>query len=327
MNEEDLEIIFETQADLPQHPRLDQFLAYELPEHSRAYLQKLIDQELAWVNGKTAKASQKLKSGDIITLNVPQPVPLSVEAENIGLDIVFEDKNMLVINKPAGMITHPGAGVASGTLVNAVMYHCGSELSGISGTMRPGIVHRLDKDTSGLIMVAKNDTAHQSLAAQIAAKTARRTYLAILEGHLKIKEGVVDKPIGRNPKDRKSMAITQTGKRAVTRYKVLQDFAKYSLVECDLETGRTHQIRVHMAHFQTPVVGDLVYNNKTTGNLAKRAKLGLRGHALHAYKLAFTHPVTQELIELQAEPPEDFANLLSSLKSQNKSGKAEGPNL
>lgn len=321
MSEAELEIIYEVQAELPEHPRLDLFLAFELPEHSRAYLQKLIDQNLVAVNGKTAKASCKLKSGDIITLNVPDPVPLSVEAENIPLDIVFEDENMLVINKPAGMITHPGAGVSSGTLVNAVMFHCGSQLSGISGTMRPGIVHRLDKDTSGLIMVAKNDIAHQSLAAQIATKTARRTYLSILEGHLKIKEGVVDKPIGRNPKDRKSMAITQTGKRAVTKYRVLQDFVKYCLVECDLETGRTHQIRVHMAHFHTPVVGDLVYNNKTTGNLAKRAKLGLKGQALHAYKLAFTHPVTQELIELQAEPPEDFAQLL------NKLGKAEGSNL
>lgn len=321
MNEEELEIIFEGAPDLPQSPRLDQFLAYELPEHSRAYLQKLIDQNLVQVNGKVGKASLKLKMGDNILLNLPEPVPLLVEPENIALDIVFEDKNMLVINKPAGMITHPGAGVSSGTLVNAVMFHCGSELSGISGTMRPGIVHRLDKDTSGLIMVAKNDLAHQSLAAQIAAKTARRAYLAILEGHIKIKEGVVDKPIGRNPKDRKSMAINQSGRRAVTRYKVLQDFAKYSLVECDLETGRTHQIRVHMAHFQAPVVGDLVYNNKTTGNLAKRTKLGLVGQALHAYKLAFTHPVTEELIELQSDPPEDFAALLTKL------GKAEGLNL
>lgn len=321
MNEEELEIVFEGAPDLPQNPRLDQFLAYELPEHSRAYLQKLIEQNLVQVNGKIGKASLKLKVGDIIMLNLPEPVPLLVEPENIPLDIKFEDKNMLVINKPAGMITHPGAGVSSGTLVNAVMFHCGSELSGISGTMRPGIVHRLDKDTSGLIMVAKNDLAHQSLAAQIAAKTARRAYLAILEGHLKIKEGIVDKPIGRNPKDRKSMAINQSGRRAVTRYKVLQDFAKYSLVECDLETGRTHQIRVHMAHFQAPVVGDLVYNNKTTGNLAKRTKLGLVGQALHAYKLAFTHPITEELIELQADPPQDFAALLTKLS------KAEGLNL
>lgn len=321
MTEDELEIIFEGAPDLPPNPRLDQFLAYELPEHSRAYLQKLIEQNLVQVNGKIGKASLKLKLGDNIMLNLPEPVPLLVEPENIPLDIKFEDKNMLVINKPAGMITHPGAGVSSGTLVNAVMFHCGSELSGISGTMRPGIVHRLDKDTSGLIMVAKNDLAHQSLAAQIAAKTARRTYLAILEGHLKVKEGIVDKPIGRNAKDRKSMAITQSGRRAVTRYKVLQDFAKYSLVECDLETGRTHQIRVHMAHFQAPVVGDLVYNNKTTGNLAKRTKLGLLGQALHAYKLAFTHPITEELIELQADPPKDFAALLTKL------GKAEGLNL
>jgi len=323
-NDDELEIIFQRAPDLPDlpdSPRLDQFLAFELPEHSRAYLQKIIDQNLVHVNGKPGKASLKLKMGDIITLNLPEPVPLSVEAEDIALDIIFEDKNMLVINKPAGMITHPGAGVTSGTLVNAVMFYCGKDLSGISGTMRPGIVHRLDKDTSGLIMVAKNDLAHQSLQAQIAAKTARRAYLAIIEGHLKIKEGIVDKPIGRNPKDRKSMAITQSGRRAVTKYKVLEEFDKFSLVECDLETGRTHQIRVHMAHFHTPVVGDLVYNNKTTGNLAKRTKLGLLGQALHAYKLAFTHPVTQELIELQADPPEDFARLLTKL------GKAQGPNL
>ncbi len=316
MTEEELEIIFESNADLPSSCRLDQFLAYELPEHSRAYLQKIIEQELVQVNGKTGKASLKLKTGDTISVNMPAPVPLSVEAENIPLDIVFEDENMLVINKPAGMITHPGAGVHSGTLVNAVMFHCGKDLSGISGTMRPGIVHRLDKDTSGLIMVAKNDLAHQDLARQLAEKSARRTYLAILEGHLKIKEGTVDKPIGRNPKDRKAMAITEKGKRAVTRYKVLTDFTNYCLVELDLETGRTHQIRVHMAHFHAPVVGDLVYNHKTTGNEAKRAKLGLAGQALHAYKLAFTHPVSKELIKLQVDPPADFASLLSKLEGK-----------
>lgn len=316
MSEEEIELVFEPCTELPQAPRLDQFLAYELPEHSRAYLQKLIDQELVQVNGKIGKASLKLKSGDNIFINMPAPVPLSVEAENIPLDIVFEDQNMLVINKPAGMITHPGAGVHTGTLVNAVLFHCGKDLSGISGTMRPGIVHRLDKDTSGLIMVAKNDLAHQNLAKQLAEKTARRTYLAILEGHIKIKEGVVDKPIGRNPKDRKSMAITEKGKRAVTRYKVTADFTNFCLVQLDLETGRTHQIRVHMAHLHAPVVGDLVYNNKTTGKEAKRTKLGLAGQALHAYKLAFTHPVSGELIKLTAEPPVDFARLLSKLEGK-----------
>ncbi|CAN5265473.1 RluA family pseudouridine synthase [soil metagenome] len=297
--------------------RLDQYLAFHIEELSRARVQKLIDDSLIKVNGAAARASLKLKDGDLIEIVLPPPEVLEAVAENIPLSIVFEDEHLLVINKPSGMVTHPGAGVSSGTLVNAVLYHCQGSLSSIGGVVRPGIVHRLDKDTSGLIMVAKSDVAHKGLSEQLQTKQAKRTYLALLEGVAKSDSGSVDAPIGRHPLKRKEMTIVKEGQRgrsAITHYLVVKHFSKFTLVECRLETGRTHQIRVHMASLNLPVAGDIVYNRKTSGTLEARHKLGLKGQALHAARLSFIHPVTNLLLEFQAELPQDFEQLLAKLK-------------
>ncbi|HMY52845.1 MAG TPA: RluA family pseudouridine synthase [Candidatus Obscuribacter sp.] len=301
-------------------PRLDQYLSLKLTDFSRARLQKLIEDGAVKVNEKPAKAGQKLRPGDLISLDLPDPVPLDAVAEEIPLAIVFEDENLLVINKPAGMVTHPGAGVNSGTLVNAVLHHARGSLSSIGGVVRPGIVHRLDKDTSGLIMVAKNDRAHQSLAAQLKVKSARRSYLALVEGSPGEESGTIDLPIGRHPKKRVQMtvvtpAMAVEARHAVTHYQVLEHFHKYALLACQLETGRTHQIRVHLSHLGLPIVGDLVYNQKTTGTLPARAKLGLKGQALHAHKLSFTHPVSGKLLEFEADLPADLKALIDRLRN------------
>lgn len=301
-------------------PRLDQYLSLKLTDFSRARLQKLIEDGAVKVNEKQAKAGQKLRPGDLISLDLPDPVPLDAVAEEIPLTIVFEDENLLVINKPAGMVTHPGAGVNSGTLVNAVLHHARGSLSSIGGVVRPGIVHRLDKDTSGLIMVAKNDRAHQSLAAQLKVKSARRSYLALVEGSPGEESGTIDLPIGRHPKKRVQMtvvtpAMAVEARHAVTHYQVLEHFHKYALLACQLETGRTHQIRVHLSHLGLPIVGDLVYNQKTTGTLPARAKLGLKGQALHAHKLSFTHPVSGKLLEFEADLPADLKALIDRLRN------------
>ncbi len=301
-------------------PRLDQYLSLKLTDFSRARLQKLIEDGAVKVNDKQAKAGQKLRPGDLISLDLPDPVPLDAVAEEIPLTIVFEDENLLVINKPAGMVTHPGAGVNSGTLVNAVLHHARGSLSSIGGVVRPGIVHRLDKDTSGLIMVAKNDRAHQSLAAQLKVKSARRSYLALVEGSPGEESGTIDLPIGRHPKKRVQMtvvtpAMAVEARHAVTHYQVLEHFHKYALLACQLETGRTHQIRVHLSHLGLPIVGDLVYNQKTTGTLPARAKLGLKGQALHAHKLSFTHPVSGKLLEFEADLPADLKALIDRLRN------------
>lgn len=294
--------------------RLDQFLTANVEELSRARVQKLIDEGMVTVNGTIARASLKLKEGDKIVLTMPPPEILEAGAEDIPVAVVFEDENLVVINKPAGMVVHPGAGVHSGTLVNALLHHCRGSLSSIGGVIRPGIVHRLDKDTSGLIVVAKNDNAHQKLAAQLKDKTARRTYIALVEGQPKEAEGTVNAPIGRHPVKRKEMAIVENGRNAVTHFKALKYFQRFTLMECRLDTGRTHQIRVHMASLNLPVAGDIVYNRKTSGTLEGRHKLGLNGQALHAAKLSFTHPVTGLLLEFQAELPQDFERLLAKLK-------------
>jgi 23S rRNA pseudouridine1911/1915/1917 synthase len=244
---------------------------------------------------------------------VPADVRLEVKAEPIPLDIVFEDADLVVVNKPAGMVTHPGAGVTEGTLVNALMYHCGDSLSGISGVLRPGIVHRLDKDTSGLLVIAKNDRAHQSLAQQIKEKEAGRKYFALLEGIPAPEQGTVDKPIGRHPVARKKMAIVADGRVARTHYRLLKHWHKFCLVEAILDTGRTHQIRVHMNSLGCPVVGDIVYNAKTTGTLDARRRLGLQGHALHAAYLSFTHPTKGGLLEFEAPLPADFEAAMEKL--------------
>lgn len=314
---EPIELVVVADQGFAGRSRLDQYLAAHIDELSRARVQKLIDDGLIKVNGTAARASLKLKEGDLVEVALPPPEVLEAVAENIPLQIIFEDEHLLVINKPAGMVTHPGAGVSSGTLVNAVLYHCQGSLSSIGGVVRPGIVHRLDKDTSGLIMVAKSDVAHKGLSEQLQSKQAKRTYLALLEGIPKIESGKVDAPIGRHPLKRKEMTIVKEGQRgrsAVTNYIVVKNFTKFTLVECRLETGRTHQIRVHMASLNLPVVGDIIYNRKTSGTLEARRKLGLQGQALHAARLSFIHPVTKLLLEFQAELPQDFEQLLAKLK-------------
>ncbi|HEY9773444.1 MAG TPA: RluA family pseudouridine synthase [Planktothrix sp.] len=307
-----IEICVERQTQ-PQ-PRLDQYLTQRLPELSRSRVQRLIEEGFISIDEKPAKAGLKLKGDERITIVLPPVEALSVEAEPIDLDIVFQDDDLAVINKPIGMVTHPGAGVSSGTLVNALMFHMKDSLSGISGVARPGIVHRLDKDTSGLLVIAKNDRAHRHLAREIRDKEAKRIYLALVERVMKEDRGIVDKPIGRHPVKRKQMAIIESGRRAVSHFEVLKRFGRYTLVKVELETGRTHQIRVHMASLGHPVVGDLVYNSKETGNEAMRRKLGLKGQALHAYQLSFTHPSTGRLLEFEAPLPPEFSALIDSLK-------------
>lgn len=285
--------------------RVDAFLAEQFEELTRSYIKKQCDDGGLTINGKAAKASQKLCGGDEVCLVCPDPVSLAVEAEDIPLDIVYEDGDLLVVNKPRGMVVHPAAGNQSGTLVNALLYHCHDELSGINGVIRPGIVHRIDKDTSGLLVVAKTNAAHLSLAEQLREHQMTRRYCAIVWG--KTEEGTIDAPIGRHPTERKKMAIVPDGRHAVTHYKTLKQFSKWSLVECRLETGRTHQIRVHLSAKGHPLVGDFVYGGK-------RDTLGLEGQALHAGVLGFVHPTSGEYMEFSAEPPRVFSALLEKIE-------------
>ncbi|MFZ5639634.1 MAG: RluA family pseudouridine synthase [Bacillota bacterium] len=287
--------------------RLDVFLAAELPELTRSYIQKLVDDGHITVNGRGGKASYKVQPGDEIVVEVPEPEGLELTPENIPLEIIYEDSDVIVVNKPQGMVVHPAAGNYTGTLVNALLAHC-NDLSGINGVMRPGIVHRLDKDTSGVIMAAKNDEAHLSLAGQIKDRTVVRKYMALVHGNITEPAGVVDAPIGRDPRERKRMAVvTANSKPAVTRYRVLERFNGYTLVECRLETGRTHQIRVHMAYIGHPVVGDPVYG-------PRKSPFALQGQALHAAVLGFHHPRTGEYLEFSAPLPEYMNELIKELK-------------
>jgi 23S rRNA pseudouridine1911/1915/1917 synthase len=301
--------------------RLDQYLKDYFKEGdeklSRTRIQKLIDTGAILVNNKQVKASYKIQEKEQITIFLPEPIPLKIAAQEIPLSIVYEDKHLIVINKPAGMVTHPATSHREGTLVNALLHHCKKSLSGISGILRPGIVHRLDKDTSGLIVVAKNDVTHIALSNQIKERLVSRVYIALLEGTLPGERGEINKPIGRHPKDRKKMAVNEKGKISITNYETLYQLNKYSLIKASLKTGRTHQIRVHMASLNSPVVGDIVYNNKNSGSLLARKKLGLSGHALHAAYLTFIHPHTNELLQFEAPLPHDFQNLLKSLGVKN----------
>ncbi len=279
--------------------RLDMYLAGQNEgQVSRSRIQRLILEGGVLVNGVARRANHKLSSGDVVEMVLEPPQELEVEAENIPLDIVYQDGDICVVNKPKGMVVHPAVGNQTGTMVNALLYHV-KDLSGIGGVLRPGIVHRIDKYTSGLIVVAKNDRAHQSLSAQIKAHTAGRTYLAIVEGNIREDTGVVDQPIGRHPVDRKRMAIAPEGRPSVTHWQVLERFGQFTLLQLRLETGRTHQIRVHMAYCKHPVAGDIVYG-------PAKPKLGLEGQALHAWKLELTHPRTEERMIFTAPPPEDF---------------------
>ena len=290
--------------------RLDVFLVTYQPELSRSHIQKLIDQGAVLVDGQVRKANYKLRGGETVSLFIPEAEPVSVEPENIPLDVLYEDKDIIVINKPRGMVVHPAAGVHTGTLVNALLYHC-HDLSGINGEIRPGIVHRLDKDTSGVLVCAKNDVAHLDLAEQISTKTAHRVYRAIVHGNIKEEAGIIKGDIGRHPTDRKKMAIVrENGKPAVTHFKVLERFGEYTLVECRLETGRTHQIRVHMTSIGHPLVNDPKYGPK------KSSPFAIKGQALHSLSLTLNHPVTKEEMTFTAPLPQDMEKILTGLRNK-----------
>ncbi|MCI8609266.1 MAG: RluA family pseudouridine synthase [Firmicutes bacterium] len=308
MTTEELTFIIEEENE---GARLDRVLSLLLPESSRSYLQKLIEQGMVQVDGKPCSSKKyKVKGGESISLFMPEPAQLSVEPEDIPLDIVYEDGDVLVVNKPRGMVVHPAVGNYHGTLVNGILYHCKDRLSSINGVIRPGIVHRIDKDTSGLLMIAKNDMAHESLSEQLAAHTITRRYVALVFHNLVEDEGTIDASIGRDPKNRLKMAVTsQNSKRAVTHWRALERFGAYTLIEARLETGRTHQIRVHMAYIHHPLVGDMVYG-------PKRQKLTEEGQMLHAQVLGFIHPRTGEYMEFQRPIPEEFKRILERVRGQ-----------
>lgn len=293
-------------AEEMEEERIDKCMSMLIDSLSRSYIQKLIKEEAVTVNGKPVKGSYRVKTDDEVAFMLPESVEPDIAPENIPLDILYEDKDVIVVNKPKGMVVHPAAGHYSGTLVNALLYHCGEELSGINGVMRPGIVHRIDRDTTGSLIVCKNDMAHKKIAEQLKVHSVTRRYHAICHGVLKEDNGTIDRPIGRHPADRKKMAVTEKGKPAVTHYRVLQRFAGYTYIECALETGRTHQIRVHMASIGHPLLGDAVYSSM-------KSAYKLEGQTLHAKTLGFCHPSTGEYIEIDAPLPPYFLHLLSIL--------------
>lgn len=287
-----------------QGERIDRYLARLCEQTSRSYLQKLLKDEAVLVNGRPVKSNYKVIKGDQILLELPESVEPEILAEKIPLDILYEDEDVILINKPKGMVVHPAAGHTSGTLVNALMEHCQGSLSGINGVMRPGIVHRIDMDTTGVLVACKNDMAHQSLAEQLKEHSITRKYYAIVHGIIKEDEGTVHAPIGRHPTDRKKMSVQcRNGKDAVTHYRVLKRFSRFTYVECQLETGRTHQIRVHMASIHHPLLGDQVYG-------PARCPYPLQGQVLHAGVLGFVHPRTGAYMEFTAPLPEYFSQLL-----------------
>ena len=288
--------------------RADAALARLAPDLTRSAAQRLLEEGRVLREGRPLRKNDKLQAGDVLALDLPEPQPVALEPEDIPLDIVYEDKDLLVINKPKGLVVHPAAGHWSGTLVNALLYHCRDSLSGINGELRPGIVHRIDKDTSGLLIVAKNDFAHQALAAQLQDHTLARTYVCLVVGGVREDSGVIDAPIGRHPTDRKKMAVTEKNSRhAVTHWRVLERFPGYTLLECRLETGRTHQIRVHMAYRNHPIVGDTVYGHP-------KPELGQDSQCLHARALTFRHPRTGETMTLTCPLPDYFTRLLEALR-------------
>lgn len=293
--------------------RLDLVLSACLENFSRSFIQKLFENGRITVNGEVCREKkQKAVSGAVVGIEIPVPEKLQVEAENIPLDIVYEDKDVLVVNKPAGMVVHPAPGNYTGTLVNALMHHCGDELSSINGIIRPGIVHRTDKDTSGLLMVAKNDKAHNSLSQQLADHSITRRYRAIVYNNIKEDEGTVDKPIGRDPRNRLRNTVTDlNSKNAVTHYRVLERFGRFTFIEAELETGRTHQIRVHMAYLKHPLLGDELYGPAKS---REASRLGVKRQMLHAGVLGFVHPATGEYMEFCSRLPGDFEDTLEKLR-------------
>lgn len=288
--------------------RIDAWLSANVPDLTRNAAQRLLTEGMVTVNGKPPKKNHKVSVGDAVIVTIPDIAEVPLVPQNIPLDIVFEDEDVVVVNKPRGMVVHPAPGHPDGTLVNALMYHCGDSLSGVGGEKRPGIVHRIDKDTSGLLIVAKNDAAHLALSAQLSDRSLSRVYRAVVVGNLKQDNGTVDAPIGRHPNDRKKMAVTQQNSRhAVTHWSVLERYRGYTHVRCKLETGRTHQIRVHMAHIGHPLLGDEVYGH------AKLPEKGLVGQCLHAKELQFIHPRTGEAVHLDTELPDYFKDVLTRL--------------
>lgn len=289
--------------------RIDRYLSDNLQELSRSYLQKLLKDGGIRVNGKAVKSNYKVCDGDLIVLEIPEAVEPDIEAEPMNLEILYEDADILLVNKPKGMVVHPAAGHYTGTLVNGLMAHCKGQLSGINGVMRPGIVHRIDMDTTGVLIVCKNDRAHSAIAEQLKVHSITRKYYAIVHGTIKDEEGCIHAPIGRHPADRKKMSINEkNGKDAVTHYRVLRRFRRFTYVECQLETGRTHQIRVHMASIGHPLLGDTVYGP------SKCPFSGLQGQTLHAGVLGIVHPVSGEYMEFHAPLPEYFDILLKKLE-------------
>lgn len=286
--------------------RIDKALATLEADWSRSQIQIWLKDGAVLVNGESVKTNYKVKTNDVINVTVPDVEPLDIEPEDLNLEIVYEDEDVLVVNKPRGMVVHPAPGHTSGTLVNGLMYQC-KDLSGINGVMRPGIVHRIDKDTTGLLMVAKNDKAHESLVNQLVKKTVTRRYTALVHGHIPHDKGTIDAPLGRDKKDRQSMAVIDSGKHAITHFRVLERFGKFTLVECRLETGRTHQIRVHMKYIGFPIAGDPKYGPKKT--------IDFNGQALHAGVLGFIHPRTEEYLEFEAPLPKEFTALIEDMRT------------
>ncbi len=286
--------------------RLDIYIAENFNELSRTMIKKLIESNNILVNDKSEKVSYKVQANDNISIDVPEAKETKLKAQEIPLDIIYEDSDIIVVNKPKGMVVHPANGNPDGTLVNAILSICKNSLSGIGGELRPGIVHRLDKDTSGLIIVAKNDKAHINMSEQIKERNVKKTYIALVRGNVPEEKATINMPIGRSTKDRKKMAVTKNGKQAITHFKVLKRYSKYTLLEIKIETGRTHQIRVHMAEIGYPVVGDAVYSNG-------KNEFGIEGQMLHAYKLEFMHPITNKHRELTAPLPQYFEEILKKL--------------
>lgn len=287
--------------------RIDKYLSEQLEDMTRSHIQKLIKENMVRVNGMTVKSNFKLSASDQIEVEIPELKEPDILPENIPLDILYEDQDILVVNKPKGMVVHPAPGHYTGTLVNAIMYHCKDNLSGINGVMRPGIVHRIDMDTTGSLLICKNNRAHQALAKQLKEHSITRKYHAIVHGRLKEDEGTIDKPIGRHPIDRKKMSVHCTnGREAVTHYRVLKRFQQFTYIECQLETGRTHQIRVHMSSIGHPILGDQVYG-------PAKCPYKLQGQTLHAKVLGITHPTTGEYMEFDAPLPDYFQGLLEKM--------------
>ena len=294
-----------------ENKRIDAYLSEKLEDTSRVAIQRLIANGKVLVNGKTVKSSYKIQEGDKIEVEEEIPVEVSLKAQEIPLDIIYEDNDIIVVNKPKGMVVHPANGNPDGTLVNAIMAICKDSLSGIGGEIRPGIVHRLDKDTSGIIIVAKNDKAHINLSEQIKNHKVKKTYIALVRGIVKENEATINMPIGRSEKDRKKMAVTKKGKEAITHFKVLQRYDNYTLLQVNIETGRTHQIRVHLSQIGYPIVGDEVYSNG-------KNEWNVKGQCLHAKSLEFTHPITGEKMYLEAKLPEYFENMLKDLENRKR---------